>query len=91
MIDQKIEEAITAIDSLGGFFKKHENDLTEKIKFKNESIKEKEEENRALRERANMLEIGAKKHEKENARSTLGGLIAGAALGGVAVFIILTF
>lgn len=81
MIEQRIDAVIENINELHEMYSRHEQDMADEVATKTEEIAEKERENRDIQNKCNMLELGARNHEKENARTMFAGLIVGAVLG----------
>ena len=83
MIEHRIHALAENVNELGEIYAKHEHEIVEQIATRDQSIEEKESELRESQARCNMLEIGARNHEKENTRTMFAGLIVGAVLGAV--------
>jgi len=82
-LDMKLKETTTCLERIGQLVYQRDKQYTESINEKETQNSKLVKELRESTERINMLEIGARNHEKENARSIVAGIIIGAVLGAV--------
>ena len=83
VLDMKLKETATCLERIGQLVYQRDKQYTETINEKESQNSKLTEELRESKGRINMLEIGARNHEKENARSIVAGIIIGAVLGAV--------
>jgi predicted ATP-dependent protease len=83
VLDIKLKETSTCLERIGQLVSQRDKQYTETINEQESKNEKLTEELRESTGRVTMLEIGAKEHEKENARTMFAGFIVGAVLGAV--------
>ena len=83
VLDMKLKETATCLERIGQLVYQRDKQYTETINEKETQYSKLAKELRESTERVTMLEIGAREHEKENARIMFAGLIVGVVLGAV--------
>ena len=83
VLDMKLKETATCLERIGQLVYQRDKQYTETINEKELRNSKLTKELRKSTERVTMLEIGAREHEKENARTMFAGIIVGAVLGAV--------
>jgi len=83
VLDMNLKETATCSERIRQLVYQRDKQYTETINEKESQNSKLTEELRESKGRINMLEIGARNHEKENARSIVAGIIIGAVLGAV--------
>ncbi|GJL73869.1 MAG: hypothetical protein NMNS01_30680 [Nitrosomonas sp.] len=81
MIQLKLEEALECLECIGQLSGMRDKEYAGALDAKYKEIAELEEDKRRLNEQVNDLVISSNKHEKENARILIAGLVIGAIVG----------